>query len=533
MVALRFRTLALLALLLVLPTCPVYALSAEDLLELLVEEKVITPEKAQRLKQKALKREQARQAQEQTQRAQELERVKQEAKAEAKAEAIQEIKAAAKEAAPAPKLDYGYKGGFYVQTPDEKFRTRMRIGLQTRFVNLSRDKEVIPNNESTSYFRLRRARLYLDGNLFSKDLKYYLQLQMEPQSAVNLHDAQIWYARWKFFQPWVGRGKIPYLLEEWQSSFKNNFIDKSIFQGESDENWPGGNARLRSAADFGNQLFNQGGFTLGRSQGVMVKGDLDLWAPRTVRYWAGIWNGAETRGLTSNRDAEFLYSGRLLFAPLPNGGPDDDELTTRGDYAFRKGWPMFYVMAAAFTNRDRNTANRPGTTVAETFDTSNHGYDLAASFKWYGFSLQAEWARETFTEFRPDTFIAGQLGQGRRTAHREGFYVAAGQFLWPKRLEAVLRYAYVNRVKDPDGPYTWSYLATNASQTDFLVPVGKDGAIVDAREGICREITAGLNFYVHGPSHKYMVDYSRLIRQFYGAPNQHDNRFRLQGVWRF
>jgi hypothetical protein len=516
-----FRTLAFLALLLALLPRPIYALNAEDILELLVEEQVITPEKAERLKQKALKREQARQAQEQAERAQEMERLKQEAKA------------AAKQAASAPKLDYGYRGGFYVQTPDEKFRTRVRIGLQARFVNLSRDKDVIFNDESTAYFRLRRARLYFDGNLFSKDLKYNLQLQLEPQSAVNLHDAHIWYARWGHFQPWVGRGKIPYLLEEWQSGFKLNFIDRSIFQSESDENWPGGNAQLRSSANFGNQLFNQGGFTLGRSQGVMVQGDFDLWAPRNVRYWAGIWNGAQTRGLTSNRDAEFLYSGRLLFAPLPNGGRDDDELTTQGDYEFRKGWPMFYVMAAAFTNKDRNTANRPGTTVSETFDTGNHGYNLAACFKWHGFALQAEWARESFTEFRPDTFIAGQLGQGKRTAHREGFYVAGSQFFWPKRLEGVFRYAYVNRVKNPDGPYIRSYLATDATQTDFLVLVRSNGPIVEAREGICREITAGLNFYVHGHSHKYMIDYSRLIRQFYGANNQHDDRFRLQGVWRF
>ena len=54
-----------------------------------------------------------------------------------------------------------------------------------------------------------------------------------------------------------------------------------------------------------------------------------------------------------------------------------------------------------------------------------------------------------------------------------------------------------------------------------------------AREGIDREITTGVNFYVHGHNHKYQFDYSWLTRSFYGGNNQEDHRFRFQGVWRF
>lgn len=90
--------------------------------------------------------------------------------------------------------------------------------------------------------------------------------------------------------------------------------------------------------------------------------------------------------------------------------------------------------------------------------------------------------------------------------------MAAGQFIIPKKLEAVFRYAYANRVKDADNPYTWSYLATNANQTNYRVPVLYDNQIVNAREGILREYTVGLNYYRFGHNQKFMIDYSRLIR---------------------
>jgi len=527
----RFSGFFLLMVLVLFPR-PVLAVNADDLLNMLIEEKIITPEKAEKLKQKTRKFEQAREAEERKKRAQELEQVKQEAKAEAGKEA----KVAAEKAVPKPKILVGYKQGLYLETPDGNFRTRMRFAFQPRFVHLDKDHDVRANAESEAYFRMRRLRLLFDGNAFTRDLKYFIHIQLEPQAAVNVHDANVWYARWKFFQPWVGRGKVPYGLEFWQSGLALNFIERSIFSGENDDTWPGGNAQFQGPAGstgIGNNRYNTGGFNLYRSQGIMVMGDLDLWAPRNLRYWAGVWNGPNTRGTDNMNDAEFLYSGRLLFAPFPNGGPDDAELYMQGDYNYHKGWPMFYLLYSMFTNRDRNTANRPGTGVSETFDTSNHGFDLAACLKWYGFSLQAEWARETFTEFRPDTVIAGQYGQGNRTAHREAWYIAAGYFILPKRLEGVFRYAYANRVTDADNPYTWSYLATNANQTNYLFPVRADGNIVNSREGILREYTVGLNYYVAGHNHKYMIDFSRLIRQIYGGSNQHDNRFRVMAQWLF
>ncbi|MBW1953888.1 MAG: hypothetical protein JRI66_12545 [Deltaproteobacteria bacterium] len=172
---------------------------------------------------------------------------------------------------------------------------RLRLGFQPRLTYLNRDKDVVTEpmkTESNAYFKFRRLRLIFDGHAW-KDYKYLIQVQLEPNQEVNVHDAAVWYGRYKFLQPWVGRGKVAYGLEFWQSGFKLNFVERSIFSGETDNHWPGVNADFRGPSGsakmgVGNKRYNTAGFNLYRSQGFMLMGDLDLWAPRNLRYWAGI-----------------------------------------------------------------------------------------------------------------------------------------------------------------------------------------------------------------------------------------------------
>jgi hypothetical protein len=536
----RFYALLLVLVLVFLPR-PVLAINADDLLNLLVEEKVITPEKAEKLKQKAKKVEQAREVEERKKRTQELERVKQEAKAEAKAEAAKEVKVAAEKAIPKPKVISGYKNGFFWQTPDGNFRTRMRIAFQPRFTYIDRDNDLhrqrVDNtnlNENainTAYFRMRRLRLFFNGNAFSKDLKYFLHIQLEPQAAVNVHDANVWYTGLKneygSIQPWVGRGKIPYSLEFWQSGFGLNFVERSIFSGENDNNWPDGVDPFGGPGPGGNNNYHNGGFTLYRSQGVMLQGDVNLWAPRNFRYWFGIWNGVDTRGSDNMNDDRFCYTGRLLFAPFPNGGPTDSELFIQGDYNYHKDWPMFYILYAMYTNADRRAVGyQPtGGPVQGPRNVESYGGDLAACFKWRGFSLQWEGAKETFQQL--DTVFPD--GSTRVLAgHREAWYIAAGYFLWPKHLEIVARYAYVNRLMDRNA-YNDSLLPNTNN-----IQAWNNGILVNnAVEGILREYTFGLNFYMKGHLNKYMADFSVLRRGLYNANAQEDHRFRFMGQWFF
>ncbi|MBW1990752.1 MAG: hypothetical protein JRI59_01210 [Deltaproteobacteria bacterium] len=517
----------LLALFLAFTPRAALAISADDLLELLVEEKVITPEKAAKLKQKVREKEKARKAQEEARRARELQRIKE----EAKREAVKEAQVAAAKAVPKPKVIVGYRKGFFMQTPDGKFRTRIRLAFQPRFTYIDRDsdihrqyldgKNVNEDAINTSYFRMRRLRLFFDGNAFHKDLKYFLHIQLEPDRGVNVHDANVYYTGIKneygSIIPWVGRGKIPYSLEFWNSGFKLNFVERSIFSGENDRNWPDNVAPFSGPAPGSNNKFHTGGFTLYRSQGVMLMGDVNLWAPRNFRYWFGIWNGVNTRGLDNMNDDRFCYSGRILFAPLPNGGPTDSELFLQGDYNYHKSWPMFYILYSMYTNADRVSYQGRAT------NAESYGYDLAACFKWRGFSLQWEGARETYR-------LLNWFPNGADlAAHREAWYIAAGYFLLPKRLEVVARYAYANRLKDRNPQNQW--LLPNT--TNIMARNDKGVLVNNAVEGILREYTFGLNYYVNGHRHKYMTDFSLLRRDLYNANDQEDYRFRFLAQWFF
>ena len=86
---------------------PAWAVSADELLDLMVDEGAITPEKAQKIKEKARKIDQVKKAEEDAKRAQELQQVKEEAKTEAKAEAKAEANKEAKATVQKAAKDYG------------------------------------------------------------------------------------------------------------------------------------------------------------------------------------------------------------------------------------------------------------------------------------------------------------------------------------------------------------------------------------------------------------------------------------------
>ena len=89
---------------------PAWAVSADELLDLMVDEGAITPEKAQKIKEKARKIDQVKKAEEDAKRAQELQQVKQEAKTEAKAEAKAEANKEAQAVVAKKAADLGLGG---------------------------------------------------------------------------------------------------------------------------------------------------------------------------------------------------------------------------------------------------------------------------------------------------------------------------------------------------------------------------------------------------------------------------------------
>jgi len=137
-----------------------------------------------------------------------------------------------------------WKNGFRIEykNPEKnrEYRFRFRTGIQLRYTYLSRDEDFSGGNENYSSFNMRRLRFFVDGTAPNRDWKYYVHVQLEPKSKVNVHDAfVIWKKYAPFFKVQFGRMKIPAMsMEYWQSGFKQNGTDRTIFTDDSENYWP-------------------------------------------------------------------------------------------------------------------------------------------------------------------------------------------------------------------------------------------------------------------------------------------------------
>jgi hypothetical protein len=76
-------------------------------------------------------------------------------------------------------------------------------------------------------FSIRRARIILDGFLFSKKIKYYEQLTVEGGS-LSLRDLYLTIKPLEIFGVTLGQFKVPYNREELTSSSKLELVERSI-----------------------------------------------------------------------------------------------------------------------------------------------------------------------------------------------------------------------------------------------------------------------------------------------------------------
>lgn len=425
----------------------------------------------------------------------------------------------------------GYAGGFQFATENGKFAIRIFAATQFRYTYLKYDDSIKGNSYDYSNFYLRRARLWWDGHAYDKKFTYYFHVQLEPGSAVNLHDAWVTYAFDPKFQVGLGRNKIGYGLEFLNSGFGNNMIERSIMSGETDINagggfsrWPGGGTEgFALSAEDANTGVPVGGMPLFRSQGVQLSGRTGD-KGRVFEYQAGVWQGRNTKG-ASNPDDKHLFVGRVGFYPKGwiNWLFAGD---TQNTQTFQVG-----LLASAFTDSTRRSRNAAGAAVA-VHDADGHGYDLALMARYRGFSGDLEWATERYTLDDPSIV-------GPDEFDRQGWRAQLGYFVKPKKLEVVGRYAQMQRLKDP------TVEAARNSGLGFAQVKHASGAFQDAVEDTLNELTFGFNIYLSGAGHQHKLffDYSRLSRSFAGfvtagalagsPDDQKDDRFRTMLQFKF
>ena len=424
-----------------------------------------------------------------------------------------------------------WKNGFRIDYKDPKknreYRFRFRTGIQLRYTYLDRDDDIANSNENYSSFTMRRLRFFVDGTAPNKDWKYFVHVQLEPKSAVNVHDAIVQWQKYKAFRVMIGRIKIPAMgMEYWQSGFKQNGTDRTIFTDDSEGYWPyDGGPRKPSTKEsnfdgvgtptlrVGGHLlangFPVGGMLLYRSQGIQANGYLDLFNKKQfLAYWAGIYNGRDTQGNRNTRSDDMLYCFRVginwLSGSDPRGpmGPGTfNNYFMQGDYGYNTK-PALATIFSGFYAKDRwkylydpsRFDGRSNIVVRRPHDSENYGFDAAVLFRYLGFSADLEFAWE---EFQQDP-----NGPWEETWDRYGFRVNLGYFLVPRKWEVTAKYAYLERLDDNN---LYNSLASGLGLVEL--DNGKYGV-----EDYMQEFRVGVNYYWHGFNQYITADVAVLYR---------------------
>jgi len=303
--------------------------------------------------------------------------------------------------------------------------------------------------------------------------------------------------------------KIPGLgLEYWQSGFKQNGTDRTIFTDDSENYWPGaGTPDLKVGGHLLDNGFARGGMLNYRSQGLLLNGYLDMMETKQfLCYWLGVFNGRDTQGYNDTRSDDKLYSLRIGINWLPGSDPKGpmgpktfNNYFMQGDMGYNTT-PALATILSGFWAKDRvdKYYDSTGSKKTGTHDVENYGADFAILFRYMGFSADLEWAWEEFIQ-DPD----GNALDIEETWDRWAVRANLGYFFVPKKWEAVLKYAYFERLNDNNA------LNSMQSGLDFVeFADGKFGV-----EDYLQQVVFGVNHYFHGFNQYVTVDVAYLQRK--------------------
>jgi hypothetical protein len=254
--------------------------------------------------------------------------------------------------------------GWTLASKDGRFSIQLRGRIQMRYDLEHPNMTGTPTRHS---LQIRRARLLLQGHVFSPHVKYHFQFGFSPRDMQNdlptvqgdirrnpLRDARLEFDRLRDFTVWMGQMKVPFSRQRVISSAYMNLVDRSIVNAE---------------------------FNLDRDIGVQVRSqDLGGLGGR-LAYYAGVFMG-EGRNAFDLTDTGLLYVGR--FEVLPFGKFDD---YTEGDIARTKKPGLSIAGAYAFHDRAHAARGNVGDLPADTGTTDFHHVTADLLFKWRGLSF--------------------------------------------------------------------------------------------------------------------------------------------------
>src|SRR5436309_5163943 len=304
-------------------------------------------------------------------------------------------------------------------------------------------------------FRLRRARIGMTGD-FAEQFDFKIEGDFEQSDGINSGRTDFSgtdiFLNWHQFpeaQVKVGQYKAPFGLEQLTPDTTPFIIERSLPTGA-----------ITPERQIGVELW-------GKPFASVWPDQKDL-----LTYYAGIFNG-NGRNISNNDNNNFMYVGRLESTLFKS-----------------KIWGESYLKLGADVLNSRDDA---GTNISQSLnlkvnaDGSLSPFTLPTAAERTAWSLDA-WLKlgrfdligEYLEEYVNGRTVNGVPGMPDFTTN--GYYITAGYFLIPKKLQLAVQ---------------WQDL--NPGQK------GNDGI---------RSITGGLNYYIHGDDIKLMVNYIHTWSDF-------------------
>jgi len=302
-----------------------------------------------------------------------------------------------KEVTKSKPLDYKIGKGFTFTSADEKFQLSLGGRLVFRYSFLDND-----GKSDVSKFDFTKARLYVQGYAFSKDLSYKLEIDArqlaqskDDSTRGALVDAYINYKVMDELQLLFGQRKVQYVYSMVQSDATLMFCDRFPWVG-------------RYAPGYELGAFAYGKFFNGLAEYAV----------------SGTNGDGQTNAANFNHNAA---AARVMFSPLGTMSMDEPDLAISKKPLFTVGANYFYNNLAVGEN-----TSTYGTAWNGYKDIQNYGFD--AHFKWMGIAVQGE-----------ALFAQGNSYKTDKGLRAMAWYAQAGYMITPK-IGVAFRYSQ----QDPD-----------------------------------------------------------------------------------
>jgi phosphate-selective porin OprO and OprP len=342
-----------------------------------------------------------------------------------------------KEVTKSKPFDYKLGSGFTFTSPDEKFQATIGGRMQFRYT--------FTNNGGTaqdvSKWEAKRTRIWFKGYAYTKDLTY--QIEIDPTALAStsnykgLVDAWMNYKLMDEVQLKVGQYKVPWGRQELISDSALELVDRSIAEDKMKVDYDTG-AMLNGKIAKGLAYYYLGWFG-GAGQTQSQSTNNNMFAARAVVNPLGDFSNYE--GDLANSEKPLLSIGANYFRQTIQGNsiaPSTSGFALNTKAPYSTGW-----IAPGLKDAGGLLASTPNA----KYDVDSYGADMA--FKWMGLSLQGEYM---LGQAECQAFSANNL------VRAQGFYAQAGYMIIPGKLEAAVRYSYLDPNRD----------AANDTQTEQI-----------------------------------------------------------------